>query len=148
MKRKPHFYWAVYGLIVNENNEILMLKRQNTGYYDEYFCLPSGHIESGETSEESLLREMKEEVCIDIQQENITPIGISQRITDEEYIDICYYIQKWAGVIKNGEPEKCSEMKRFWKDNIPENITPDSNVMVQHWFKYHTSLKYYTYKEE
>ncbi len=148
MARKPHLYWAVYGLILNENNEILMLKRQNTGYYDECFCLPSGHIESGETSEETLIHEMKEEISIDVTKEDFTPIAIFQRINDRQYFDIWYYIKQREGTINNWEPEKCSEMKRFWKDNIPENITPDSKAVIEHWFKHKTKLKYYIHKEE
>ncbi len=148
MSKKPHLYWAIYGFILNENNEVLMLERQNTGYYNEYFCLPSGHIESGETSEEALLREMKEELNIKVKKQNITPITIFQRINNEQYIDIWYYIKKREGTIKNGEPEKCSEIKRFWKDNIPKNITPDSKEVIKHWFKYNTKLKYYIHKEE
>jgi len=34
MTRLPHLHAAVFGLIINKNDEILLLKRKNTGYYD------------------------------------------------------------------------------------------------------------------
>ena len=44
---------AVFVVIRNDNNEILLQQRANTGYLDEYWDLPSGHVEYGESLSES-----------------------------------------------------------------------------------------------
>ena len=49
-------------LVINEKDEILLEKRKDNGLY----CLPGGGIELGETVEEGLRREIKEETGIDL----------------------------------------------------------------------------------
>lgn len=62
MTRLPHLHAAVFGLIINKNDEILLLKRKNTGYYDGGYSLPAGHVEDGEFASIAIVKEMKEEL--------------------------------------------------------------------------------------
>lgn len=61
MKRIKHI--GVYGLIVKDNKIVLIKK--NGGPYDGKLDLPGGTIEFGERPEDTLKRELKEEVGID-----------------------------------------------------------------------------------
>ena len=45
--------------LILDNNKILLIHRFKDGR--EYFVLPGGHIEEGESEEEALIREIKEE---------------------------------------------------------------------------------------
>lgn len=54
-------------LIINSKNEILL------GYAHKTYQFPGGHLEPGETVEEGLIREVKEETGIDIDIEKVTP---------------------------------------------------------------------------
>lgn len=48
--------------IVIRENKILMVKhRDDEG---EYFCIPGGRIEEGETPEQAAIRELQEECCV------------------------------------------------------------------------------------
>ena len=47
--------------------EILLSLRKNTGYRDGEYELPGGHVEEGETEEETALREVFEETNIKIE---------------------------------------------------------------------------------
>jgi 8-oxo-dGTP pyrophosphatase MutT (NUDIX family) len=49
-------------LVIREN-KILMVKHRQGG--EEWWCLPGGAIEKGETPEEAAIRELKEECLID-----------------------------------------------------------------------------------
>ena len=49
--------------IVHRNEKILMVKHRQDG--EEWWCLPGGAIEKGETPEEAAVRELKEECCVD-----------------------------------------------------------------------------------
>jgi len=51
------------GLILHKNR-ILLIHRINRGKI--YYVLPGGHSESGESAEETLIREIKEETNLDI----------------------------------------------------------------------------------
>ena len=61
---KGHKHIGAYGVII-ENNKILLIKKKG-GPYDGKLDLPGGTIEYKERPEESLIREMKEEVGIDV----------------------------------------------------------------------------------
>lgn len=47
------------------------MKRVNTGSDDNRFELPGGHLEEGEDIFSSLIREAKEELLIDLKEEDI-----------------------------------------------------------------------------
>lgn len=49
--------------IVIKEGKILLMRRRKAGR--EYFAIPGGRIESGETSEKAALRELKEETNLD-----------------------------------------------------------------------------------
>jgi nucleoside triphosphatase len=55
---------TVGGLIVNEEGKILLAKSHK--WFGKY-TLPGGHIEVGETMQEALKREVKEEVGLDVE---------------------------------------------------------------------------------
>ena len=62
MKQIKHL--GVYGLIVR-NDKIVLIKKVG-GPYDGKLDLPGGTIEWGETPEQTLIRELKEEAGIDV----------------------------------------------------------------------------------
>ena len=110
--RTPEFYAAVYGIIKNTSWEILFQRRQNTGFSDGLLQLPSGHIEGKETYQEALVREMKEELGINIIENNITLSHILHRINPQErvYFDVFLEVKAYEWELINREPEKCSEL--------------------------------------
>jgi len=55
---------TVGALIVNQEGKILLTKSQK--WFNKY-TLPGGHIEVGETMKEAVIREVKEEVGLDVE---------------------------------------------------------------------------------
>lgn len=53
---------AVRAIISNAKEEILILKRAKTSYGNGYWNLPGGKIDFGDTAEETIRKELKEEV--------------------------------------------------------------------------------------
>lgn len=135
MTRLPHLHAAVFGLIINKNDEILLLKRKNTGYYDGGYSLPAGHVEDGEFASIAIVKEMKEELWIDIDTKNRKPFHTIHRIaTDRQYIDIAYLITERTGEIVNTEPEKCEALERHHKDKLPNYITGEAKRFIEAYF--------------
>jgi nucleoside triphosphatase len=54
---------VVGALILSYDNEILLIKQAK---WNDQYCIPGGHIELGETIEDALIREAKEETGLDI----------------------------------------------------------------------------------
>ena len=55
--------------IIIEANEVLTMfrrKKKDDGSYKEYYVIPGGGVEDGETLEETCIREIKEEYNVDI----------------------------------------------------------------------------------
>jgi len=53
-------------ILQNDKGEILFIKRKDTNYEQDKWCLPGGDIESGETVEQACKKEVKEETNLDI----------------------------------------------------------------------------------
>jgi len=106
-------------VIIRKGSKILFLLRQNTGWSDGMYCLPSGHVEDHERFSEAAIREAKEEVGIVI--EEMSPVHVTQRISTSEDVRVGLFFEatKWTGTPKNMEPKIHGEMKWFDADDLP-----------------------------
>jgi 8-oxo-dGTP diphosphatase len=75
---------AVFMVLRNDKNEILLQQRSGTGYLDGYWDLPSGHVEYGESLLRSVVRETKEEVGVEVAPEDSRLIHIDQFYVDQD----------------------------------------------------------------
>lgn len=95
------------GCVFIKNNEILLIKRTKTGWYE----LPGGKIEEGEAPEETARREIQEELSANIK--------IQQKLGSKDFTENGYsmgYTWFQATFLPNaqptiGEPDKFEELK-------------------------------------
>ena len=128
--RKPEFYSAVFWIIKNEKWKILFQKRQNTGFRDWLYQLPSWHLEWRETMKESLIRELEEEINIKAKEEDLEILHISHVICpDRVYFNIYIKVLKYFWELNNNEIEKCSELVFKSYEEIKDN--PDFKYEVE-----------------
>jgi len=73
--------------IIFENGKILVMHRQKYG--NSYFTLVGGRINEGETSEQALVREVKEETGMDVIGATLVFIEKHPEPYNEQYIYIC-----------------------------------------------------------
>lgn len=114
---------AVHIFLLREN-EILLLRRFNTGYEDGKYSVLAGHLDGNEDLIEAAKREILEEGGINVQYNNLNIVGVMHRKSLDERIDFFLTCDKWEGEIKNMEPNKCDDLSWFPLDNLPENIIP------------------------
>ena len=116
--------FTVY-LVLRDDNKVLLLERQNTGYMDGYFSIVAGHVDGGETAEEAMAREAKEEVGIDVSPQDLKLIYVTHRLNDSpdnEYLSLFFECSNWQGTPENLEPEKCGRL--LWADmtQLPDKV--------------------------
>ena len=59
---------SVRGIIIDGDKVYAIFRRRvnDDGTFKEYYVIPGGGLEKGETLEETLIRELKEELSIDV----------------------------------------------------------------------------------
>lgn len=122
---------SVFVLVRNESGQILLQKRMNTGYLDGYWDFPSGHVEPEESIHYTAVRELMEEVGIEVTVSHIHLTHIDQYFHDKKYVNFVFNAQSWQGTPKIGEPEKVSELGWFDIDTLPENCVNMIRVVEQ-----------------
>jgi len=112
-------------LILNENSEVLLLKRgRKTRNQAGLWCQPGGGVEFGETVEQAIKREIKEELGIDI--ELLRYLCYTDQIMKDEgqhWVAISYLAKIIAGQPKNLEPNKHEQIRWFALDKLPSNLS-------------------------
>jgi 8-oxo-dGTP diphosphatase len=124
LKKRCQITPATY-LVLLKGNQVLLLRRFNTGYEDGNYSLPAGHVETGETLTQCIVRESKEEISIELNSKNLEAVHFMHRnLKDYEYLDIFFMTEKWSGEIINKETDKCDDLSWFDLNNLPENTIP------------------------
>lgn len=108
-------------LLFFRENQILMLRRFNTGYADGLYSVPAGHLDGGETVLTAGVREAEEEVGVRIEPDNLSFSTVMHRIEDDERVDFFLLVHKWEGEPFNAEPGKCDDLRWVNIDQLPEN---------------------------
>lgn len=57
---------VVAGILLDDQDRVLIVDRPNARSYEDYWEFPGGKLEAGESSEQALARELKEELGIDV----------------------------------------------------------------------------------
>jgi len=105
-------------------NQILLLRRFNTGFRDGEYSVPAGHLDGGETVMQAGIREGKEEVGVAIEENDMTFSTVMHRIEDDERVDFFVQVHKWDGEPFNAEPDKCDDVRWVDMDDLPANTVP------------------------
>ena len=120
---------AAVHLLLIRDEQILLLRRANTGYEDGNYSIIAGHLDGDETVYAAAAREAREareEAAITVVGRDLNMVGVLQRRaatpTDDERIDFFLAASRWSGVIANAEPEKCDELAWFRLDDLPTNV--------------------------
>jgi 8-oxo-dGTP diphosphatase len=126
---------AVY-LICQQDNEILMLRRFNTGYKDGQYSLPAGHINGNETLTEAVIREADEEINIKIKAKDLNFVhAMHRKSIPTEYLDFFFLINKWNGLPIINEPNKSDQLKWFKIGTLPKNAISEIRHALNCWQK-------------
>jgi 8-oxo-dGTP diphosphatase len=118
---------AVY-LLLRRDDEVLLLKRANTGYKDGKWSLIAGHLDGDELATDGMIREAKEEADITLQAKDLRLAHVAHRLcreqANQERIDLFFEATEWNGEPTNKEPEKCDGLEWFSIKRLPPDTLP------------------------
>jgi len=81
-----------------------------------------------------MVREAKEEIGIDLNQDNLKFVHFSFRPKSDatgDRVDLFFEATQWKGEIINAEPEKCDDLHWIEPSQLPENTTPHVRIAVE-----------------
>ncbi len=120
-------------MILDEKKEKILLMKRGEESKNEigYWSKPGGSIEFGETVIESMKREMKEELNIEVKIWGYLPHTDHIIKSENEH----WVSPNLIGTISKGEPKimephKCSEIKWFSLKDLPEKVTQTTKEPV------------------
>ena len=129
--QKGLWHRAVYAFIIDKKGNILLQKRSaNKKMWPNMWDVKvGGHVDSNEFGRQALIRETKEELGIEINDDDIkylicsTSVNKNGNIIDKHYNE-CYLITKDIDIEKiNLQKEEVAEVKFFTKKEILERIS-------------------------
>jgi len=84
---ETQFFVGVHGVIANRGRLLVLRRSDLANYYPGAWDLPGGHLSLGESAEEGLLREIREETSLDVAVDRL--LGLHNMI-DEPYMQALY----------------------------------------------------------
>ena|SRR5215208_6583286 len=118
-------------LLFFRENQILLLRRFNTGYADGQYSVPAGHLDGGETVIAAAAREGEEETGIRVHPGDIAFSSVIHRRDGDERVDFFVHVQQWQGEPANTEPDKCDELRWVNVNELPDNVIPYVRKAIQ-----------------
>jgi ADP-ribose pyrophosphatase YjhB (NUDIX family) len=120
-------------VILVKDNKVLFLKRTH-GWGAGTYSLPGGNVELHESLTQAAIREVAEEVGVQLEPHNLSFVNLSHiknSDTDIEYLLVTFVATQWKREPFNKEPEKHSEMVWLDMDNLPEEIHTFGHKILQ-----------------
>lgn len=123
--------------IISYPESKILLIRRNTIPFKGYWALPGGRMDLGETVEQTIVREVKEETGLDII--ILSKVGeyVEKGIKDDveyEYYPTCFVVKPVGGEIKKQESE-IQEIQLFNLNELPQPLAFEHDIMIKDYLK-------------
>lgn len=109
-------------LVLRRGEEVLFGRRQNTGFEDGAWHLPSGHLEAAESVIDALIREAEEEIGVRIVPADVHFSHIMHNASSGGRMAFFFSVDRWEGDPRNLEPDKCSALEWFSLQDLPDHM--------------------------
>ena len=129
--KKGLWHRAVYAFIIDDKGNVLLQKRSKNKklWPNMWDVTVGGHVDSGEFGRQALIRETKEELGIEIDDNDIKYLVGSTSINEQgdiinKHYNECYLITKNIDISEiKIQKEEVSEVKYFSKDELLKRIS-------------------------
>ncbi|MCW3984583.1 MAG: NUDIX hydrolase [Candidatus Bathyarchaeota archaeon] len=119
-------------IIPYPDGKILLIKR-NTRPFVGYWALPGGRMDPGETIEQTVVREVKEETGLDVAIVEVLGEYVEVGVKDDveyEYYPTCFVVKPVGGELKKQDSE-IQQMQLFSLDALPLPLAFEHEKMIE-----------------
>ncbi|MFQ6396659.1 NUDIX hydrolase [Nocardia sp. KC 131] len=132
VKPQRHKVTGDVHLVLRRGDNVLYGRRQNTGFEDGAWHLPSGHLEADESVIAALIREAEEEIGVVIKPEDVQFSHIMHNSSSGGRVAFFFVVTNWQGEPTNREPDKCSALDWFAVDKLPDHMIAYCRTAMKH----------------
>ncbi|WP_194835593.1 NUDIX domain-containing protein [Nocardia sp. XZ_19_369] len=110
-------------LLLTKGDRVLLARRRNTEFGDGEWNAPGGRLDAGEDVLTAVIREAEEEIGVQVAREHVRMVASMhiQSPPGQALIVFIFQADTWSGEPWNREPERCSELRWFDVDDIPDD---------------------------
>ena len=117
---------GVRGIVLDEAGRVLLVEHT----YLKGWYLPGGGVDAGETAEAALVRELREEVGVEVEgRPALLSIHSAERLFKGDHV-IVYRVDRWRRVASDAEGE-ILRAEFFAPDALPPDITRSSRERIE-----------------
>ncbi len=126
---------AVY-VYLRKEGQVLLQRRVGTGFMDGHWAAAAGHVEPGESVVAAAVREVREELGVDVSPGDLRPVTTMHRGQPggpalEQRVDFFYEAVCWDGVPTLQESGKADDLGWFPIDALPAPVVPHELVVLR-----------------
>ena len=117
--------------LIDADGRILLAKRPEGKSLAGLWEFPGGKVEAGERPEQALIRELKEELGIDVEQSCLAPLTFASHAYEDFHLLMPLYVcRRWKGLVQAMEDQ---ELKwTFAKDLKNYPMPPADLPLIPH----------------
>jgi 8-oxo-dGTP diphosphatase len=98
MEKNPTMLFVVAAALTNQVGEILLQRRPEGKQMAGLWEFPGGKVDAGESPESALVRELKEELGIDVSAQNLFPVCFAREpLGDRSLLLLLFRCTEWQG---------------------------------------------------
>jgi 8-oxo-dGTP diphosphatase len=122
----PRVIHVAVGVLIDETNSVLLARRQKGTHLEGYWEFPGGKVESGETVEAALVRELSEELGVEIG-ETSPLMTVNHDYGEKQVLLDVHRVLSWMG-----EPHGAEGQPIAWisKAALDDYKVPEANAEI------------------
>jgi 8-oxo-dGTP diphosphatase len=115
----PNLILVVAVALIDSDGRVLVQRRPQGRSMAGLWEFPGGKVEAGETPEAALIRELREELAIDVEASCLAPACFaSEALADDHLVLLLYVCRKWHGIPRGIESPELRWVKPVELHNL------------------------------